>query len=428
MERMENENENETIERREKEIRIKIEKEMKYNKISPLMLACYLNDKKMVKYLIKQNFNVNIIDENGDTPLTVACYFNNYEIINLLIENGAKVNVKNCDGESPISILQKFKNNEDIISKLKIKKNNESLIDIDEINKISNNSVFKIEYDIDKDKTSIGTGFFVKLLMPSENEPIYGLMTCNHILGSEYLDEDFKFLIKFNNEEKNYEIKLNKSYLIFTSKLLDVTFIQLNKDLISKLNLNEEDFLIPCISNDITDEYYVIQYPQGGNCKFANGKIINDKSSNNIYYFHKITTDEGSSGSPLVNRYFEVMGIHKGKNDLNVDENENIATKISIIYYALRILYKNKFKIKNRIIEDLPKELSKEELDELENHRIHRVQKIKKSGNIDKVFVTSEPCSSSVLYFYRTKHAWYWTNKINEASENEKFKIKNLKK
>lgn len=36
------------------------------------------------------------------------------------------------------------------------------------------------------------------------------------------------------------------------------------------------------------------------------------------------------------------MGLHKGKNYSTINENENIATKINIIDYAIRTLYNNK--------------------------------------------------------------------------------------
>eukprot|EP00833_Pecoramyces_ruminatium_P017245 jgi/Orpsp1_1/1191277/evm.model.d7180000084634.2 len=110
---------------------------------------------------------------------------------------------------------------------------------------------------------------------------------------------------------------------MFTSKLLDVTFIQFDKKLINTLNLNKENFLTPYIDNVISDNYYVIQYPQGGRCKYGNGNILYDKSFNSFNYIHTINTTDGSSGSPLINSNFEVIGLHKGKVDSNKDEKEN---------------------------------------------------------------------------------------------------------
>eukprot|EP00833_Pecoramyces_ruminatium_P001647 jgi/Orpsp1_1/1175679/evm.model.c7180000054793.1 len=413
----------EWIGREEKE---KTERKMMENE---LILACYFTDEERIENLIKkQKVNVNVKNKDGDTPLIIACYFNHKSIIELLVANGAKVNVENNYGESPISILKKFDNNEILIIKLQNKKKNEckteTLIDVNNILcNIQNfekfaNSVFKIKYYIDEANFRIGTGYFIKLPIPSENESLYGLMTCNHILDSDFLVQDFEFIIIFNNGKKEIKIKLDKSYFMFTSKLLDVTFIHFNDDVLNVLNLNKENFLIPCQNNYLSDEkYYIIQYPQGGDCKFSNGNILYAKSRNSFNYFHTIITIEGSSGSPLTNSNFEIIGLHKGKNDLYKNENEKIATKISVIIYAIHA----------------PKKLSTDELNELKNHRLQRIQKIKiknsnKASYSNKIFVTSDVDSSQELYFYRTNHAWYWTDEINEANENEKFRLKNLKK
>ncbi|WP_339048827.1 ankyrin repeat domain-containing protein [Spiroplasma endosymbiont of Colias croceus] len=43
----------------------------------------------------KNNTNLNIKDNDGETPLFNAQYVNNAEIFNLLVENGAKLNIRN---------------------------------------------------------------------------------------------------------------------------------------------------------------------------------------------------------------------------------------------------------------------------------------------------------------------------------------------
>ncbi|OUM58850.1 hypothetical protein PIROE2DRAFT_15779, partial [Piromyces sp. E2] len=284
-----------------------------------------------------------------------------------------------------------------------------------DVNNIQNISKFSNSVFIIKSNNILGTGFFVKLSIPSEYEPMYGLMTCNHILGSECLIQDFEFSIMYNNEEKEFKIKLDKSYFMFTSKLLDVTFIQFNENTINKLNLSKNDFLTSCSNNNILNEnIYVFQYLDGS-CKLDKGNFIYDKSINNFnYYYYTTSTDMGLSGSPLINNNLEVIGIHKGKNDFSKDDNEHVATKINIIDYAICTLYKRNDKIKIDQSKDLPKELSDDEINELEKHGLQRIQ-IK---NSDKFFMTSKFYSSSILYFYRTNHAWYWTDHINEANDN----------
>jgi len=79
----------------------------------------------------------------------------------------------------------------------------------------------------------IGTGFFVKLNIPSKEKPMYGLMTNNHVLDSESIKPGKSFFINFNNKFKK---KINiKNDFIFTSEFIDVTFIQLNNEIINDI-------------------------------------------------------------------------------------------------------------------------------------------------------------------------------------------------
>eukprot|EP00833_Pecoramyces_ruminatium_P008856 jgi/Orpsp1_1/1182888/evm.model.c7180000083072.1 len=355
-------------------------------KFSFLMLACYFDDEKWVKRLINNNTDINIKNIDGDTPLTIACYFNNLNIVKLLIDNGADVNVENNDNETPSTIS--VNNNEVckiIEEKKKIDVNNKqrnetkkpinyyqsnkeemytkysgNLMDFGKLELIGNISVFKIKYENDNE-IKTGTGFFVKLPMPSNEEPMYGLMTCNHVFSESVLKLNFKFKIYLNNEGK--KIKLNESYFngtnfIFTSPLIDITFIQLSDDLIAELGLDkDEHFLIPCMNyeNIFNESVHAFQYPKDGNCK-CDEKV---KSLVGFDFFHNVSTDEESSGSPLLNNNLEIIGVHKPKNE---DEELNIATDFRIIQYVILKLYNNKYIIniyKSRLS---PKKLTRKEI------------------------------------------------------------------
>eukprot|EP00833_Pecoramyces_ruminatium_P010209 jgi/Orpsp1_1/1184241/evm.model.c7180000088666.3 len=399
-------------------------------KFSPLMLACYFNDEEWVKVLIEQKYDINIKNKNGDTPLTIACYFNNKNIIELLINNGANVNVKNNNGETPINILKKFENNEEIINILNIledykyKRRYEKPIVCDELQKVFNNSVFQIEYSENINKTILGTGFFIQLPIPSENDPIYGLMTCNHVLNLKQFNSRNEFKIIFKNINKEFKITIDDSYFIFTSKLIDITFIQFTEDLINKLNINKEYFLVPCYNDKINDKIFILHYFKSEDLLIDCVKI---KSCYGFDYFHECLTDVGSSGSPLINEYFEIIDIHKAKRKVSNENMINVATRINTIEYAIRTLYNNinKSKIDNNKARLSPKTLS--------NDEIYKLNKQGLEQKIDKVFVIPKLDGYSELYLYRTNHAWYWTDKLSENeydNENEidKYKIKNLKK
>jgi len=412
-------------------------------KISPLILACYFNNEERVKELISQKVDVNIENNDGDTPLTIACYFNNKRIIEMLINSGANVDVKNKNGETPLSILQKFENNDEIIEilnnkniimkslKEEEKSRSHRFIYFNKFENIVNNSVFQIEYfDERENKTCLGTGFLVKLKIPSEG-PLCGLMTCHHILKSEdLLIPNFKFMIKFKNKNEEYEITLDPSYFVFSSKLLDITFIQFPGDLSQKLNINKESYLSPCSNDDKIDDNILIplytavdDHPDNFLLAFSYGKII---ASQGFDYIHSSLTDERSSGSPLINHNFEILGVHKerkemGKNahdqhanedeDEDEDENENVATKFSIIEYAIRTLYINKSKIEMTKARCPPKTLTDEEVTELRKQGLQ--------PKTSELFIIPEFDSCPVLYFYRSNHAWYWTHQLIKIEEGE---------
>eukprot|EP00833_Pecoramyces_ruminatium_P016910 jgi/Orpsp1_1/1190942/evm.model.d7180000082325.1 len=226
---------------------------------------------------------------------------------------------------------------------------------------------------------------------------MYGIMTCRHILPDKYLRKDFKFKIKLNNRNDELPINLNSSKFIFSSRFIDITFIQLEDN----LNLKKEHFLTPC--NDATEEekIYVIQYPEGGNCMEASGYIT---SLYDFNYCHNVYTEYGSSGAPLFNKMYEVLGIHRGK----TNEGINVATKYSKIEYAIRTFYNNK---KSMMIENKysleRKKLSKEEINELENQGLEKLSNELFKFKKIKGFLEKD------LFFYRTNHAWYFTNDLN---------------
>ncbi|MNJ68163.1 Ankyrin repeat protein [compost metagenome] len=63
---------------------------------------------EVIKLLLLQNAQTNILDSNGHTCLhTAAFHEDNVEIISLLIEHGADVNAQAEDGETALSLAIK---------------------------------------------------------------------------------------------------------------------------------------------------------------------------------------------------------------------------------------------------------------------------------------------------------------------------------
>ena len=79
------------------------------NGFSPLIIATYKNQIKVVEFLLKNNAAVNFDSPEG-TALIGACYKGNFEIVELLIQNKANVNVVGGNNISPLIFAVQSKN------------------------------------------------------------------------------------------------------------------------------------------------------------------------------------------------------------------------------------------------------------------------------------------------------------------------------
>ena len=267
-----------------------------------------------------------------------------------------------------------------------------------------------------KAKNSAGTGFLIKLLIPSIKQTIYGLITNNHVIHSDFIKNNKSFSIYLNQcpedsdsiDSIHYNISLDENYFIFTSELIDITFVQLpniyskNPDFI---------FLDPCDCNCHNNELiYVFQYPETI-FSFATGFI---ESSVGYNYFHKASTNVGSSGAPLINKNMKVIGIHKSGLP---SKNVNVATNINIVNYAINTLYNKNYINDIKKARASPKELSDDEKKELIKHGL-------KETSLPNMYKCLYSTSSLVMLFYRTNHGWYFTLK----NKKEIKYLKNKKK
>lgn len=80
-------------------------------KLTPLMIAIYNNNKKLTNTLIKNGANLNLQDDIGDTALIIAAKCNYKDILIKLIKAGADQSIKNHSGHTAanISIINHIK-------------------------------------------------------------------------------------------------------------------------------------------------------------------------------------------------------------------------------------------------------------------------------------------------------------------------------
>ena len=218
---------------------------------------------------------------------------------------------------------------------------NNEIININELIEKTNdvkNSVVRLIIGND-----IGSGFFCKIYI--NNNPMPALITCYHIINSDYIENTpFIYFTYFSNGEK-YEgvINLDIERIIAHNEDLDITMIEIkeedNLDIYSFLEMdNSINVYNPQI---LYKKVYLFHYPKGiEKVQFSQGKISN--LLNNKNFLIDYSTEPGSSGSPIIDYDTNlVIGMHKGiyNSMFNNNKREGILLK-----YAIEELIKEKTK------------------------------------------------------------------------------------
>ena len=202
---------------------------------------------------------------------------------------------------------------------------------------------------------SKGTGFFCKIPFIN-NKELKVLITNNHVIKNLEIE---KITISINNDKEIKEIELSNR-IKYTNKEYDITIIEIKEE--DEINdyLELDENIMKKGSNKlyINNTIYIIQYPRGKRLGVSYG-ILNGIYEDKEYNFnHLCSTEEGSSGSPIINIINnKVIGIHK--------EAEKNYNKGLFINYAIEDFI-NKYK--NDIIKELNKNfnLNLKENDNLE--------------------------------------------------------------
>ena len=173
------------------------------------------------------------------------------------------------------------------------------------------NSSVKIIIDL----YNFGSGFFIKF-NKNNGKTFYCLMTNQHVITPEIIEEKEKIQVFYENEKKNLIIELEQEDRFIKyykdSLKIDATVIQI----LDKDNIEDNYFLTP--NYDYENGYQqfkgktmsVAQYPLGEELSMSTGIITHN---NNIVFSHTASTLEGSSGGPIVLEGSDkVLGIHFG--------------------------------------------------------------------------------------------------------------------
>ena len=234
-----------------------------------------------------------------------------------------------------MGICDIFKKNEKEISPKEpknLKKDNQILSpetkkEIDELYTYES-AICKIKFQTIKDgeiHNGIGTGFFCEInddIIPFKK----ALFTNNHVLNE--INIDINKDIEFDYLKEPRKIKITKNRRTFTNKTYDYTCIEIfDADKIQ--NYFKIDLKTLENKNNLKGkEILILQYPNG-ELSHSLG-IITDYNNETIE--HKVSTSDGSSGSPLIKRYDNnfIYGIHYGT-IWKIKEIINSATPLDII-------------------------------------------------------------------------------------------------
>ena len=173
-----------------------------------------------------------------------------------------------------------------------------------------------------------GTGFFCEI---DDNDIPFrkALFTSNHILDKSKIEINKEIVFEICN--KIYKIKIIKNRKVFTNERYDYTCIEIfNNDNFKKF-FKIDDSIFNNKNNLINKEIFILQYPYG-ELSHDLGTILDIKDN---IICHSVSTESGSSGSPLIKRYNNnlIIGIHYGteKDEITYKYLYNLAIPFDII-------------------------------------------------------------------------------------------------
>ena len=254
------------------------------------------------------------------------------------------------------------------------------------------NCICKIE-----NKNGKGTGFFCNI--PYNNNKLKVLITNNHIINEEILANNKIIKVSINDDKEKKTIEL-KNRKVYSNKIYDTTIIEINPKLDKISNFLELDENIFEENIELYNRsIYILQYPKSLNeqkAAVSYGIINNIQEKYNI--IHYCSTDNGSSGSPIMNlSNNKVIGIHK-ENVKKYNYNRGTLLKYPINEY----LNNNNFIKKNEI--NMTIEIAKDDI------------------NNDIYFINDH---SSYSGFTKDKNLYYFDTTLNEL--NTELYINNKK-
>ena len=187
-------------------------------------------------------------------------------------------------------------------------------------------SICKITFTNNENQKVYGTGFFM----------IYKSLKClisvYHIINENIINKSIEIEI-YNNE--NFNLELKSRFIKFFKQPKDISIIEIkDSDGIKDIEyLSYDKNYKEGYSQYKGIDVLSLGYPFGKNLSNGSGEIIN------IYGYqfeHNISTEQGSSGSPIILFNLEkVIGIHKYG---HLKKRINVGTFIAVIFDEIKMI------------------------------------------------------------------------------------------
>lgn len=156
----------------------------------------------------------------------------------------------------------------------------------------------------------VGTGFLTQYI--KDKEKIYGFVTCYHVLHGR---KKYMTTLLFPDSEKRITIDILDKLQIERDDKDDLDFVFYQIDIWTVAEWQHQGLVfVECVMpvSNMFPVVFVLQHPgASSNVKFHQGSIKSWDMNGNAF-IHSVSTDKGSSGSPVLNYEGKVIGVHRG--------------------------------------------------------------------------------------------------------------------
>ena len=141
--------------------------------------------------------------------------------------------------------------------------------------------------------------------------------------------------------DRTHKFILDNNRIVFKDEIRDIVIIEIRKGEFSNINfLDLDENIYDKHPENIYEQIYILHFEFGNKANYSPGVIKDFKKPliNLIRLFYTCSTEEGSSGGPIINsKNHTVIGVHKGAvGDINLNYGTLIGNSIKI--------FKNKYK------------------------------------------------------------------------------------